>query len=61
MRRKTKFERLKEKVQTNKTLSVGRARFFGQQVNPLLAMAEIDSKNYLLQKQKELHDKNKKT
>ena len=61
MRRKTKFERLKEQVQTNKTLAVGRARFFGQQVNPLLAMAEIDSKNYLLQKQKELHDKNKKT
>ena len=61
MRRKTKFERLKEQVQTNKTQSVVRARFFGQQVNPLLAMAEIDSKNYLLQKQKELHDKNKKT
>ena len=54
MRRKTKFERLKEQVQTNKTLSVGRARFFGQQVNPLLAMAEIDSKNYLLQKQRKL-------
>ena len=60
MRRKTKFERLKEQVQTNKTLSVGRARWVGQQLNPLLAMAEIDSKNYL-QKQKELHDKNKKT
>tara|TARA_Y100001937_G_scaffold40380_1_gene57319 strand:+ start:73 stop:255 length:183 start_codon:yes stop_codon:yes gene_type:complete len=60
MRRKTKFERLKEQVQTNKTLSVGRAKYFAQ-VNPLLAMAEIDSKNYLLQKQKELHDKNKKT
>ena len=41
MRRKTKFERLKEQVQTNKTQSVVRAKYFAK-VNPLLAMAEID-------------------